>query len=92
MEQLEKWASTHYFLSHASLSLSERERSYESSTAFALYLDTTVSTSLLIAKTKVAPLNGGTIPQKELSGAQLLSKILVTAANTLSIPLQDVYA
>ncbi len=58
----------------------------------ALYSDTTVSTSLLLAKTKVAPLNGSTIPRKELNGAQLLSRVLASAANTLSISLEDVYA
>ena len=31
-------------------------------------------------------------PRKELNGAQLLSKILITVANELSIPLTDVYA
>ncbi len=48
--------------------------------------------SLLLAKTKVAPLNGSTIPRKELNGAQLLSRVLASAANTLSISLEDVYA
>ena len=58
----------------------------------AIYSDTTVSTSLLFAKAKVAPLNGCTIPRKKLNGAQLLSKILLIVANTLSISLADVFA
>ena len=58
----------------------------------AFYSDTTVSTSLLLAKTKVTPICGSTTPRKELNGAQLLSKILITVANVLSIPLTDVYA
>ena len=58
----------------------------------ASYTDTTISTSLLFAKTKVAPISGSTTPRKELNGAQLLSKLLITASNALSIPLADVYA
>ena len=58
----------------------------------AVYTDTTVSTSLLLAKTKVTPISGSTIPRNELNGAQLLSKILITVADILSIPLSDVYA
>ena len=58
----------------------------------AFYSDTTVSTFLLLAKTKVTPICGSTTPRKELNGAQLLSKILITVANVLSIPLTDVYA
>ena len=54
----------------------------------AVYTDTTVSTSVLLAKTKVTPISGSTIPRKELNGTQLLSKILITVANVLSIPLQ----
>ncbi len=49
----------------------------------AVYSDTTVSTSLLLAKTKVSPLNGCTIPRKELNGAQLLSKLLISVAQFL---------
>ena len=40
----------------------------------ASYTDTTILTSLLFAKTKVAPISGSTTPRKELNGAQLLSK------------------
>ena len=58
----------------------------------AVYSDTTVSTSLLLAKTKVTSICGSTTPRNELNGAQLLSKILLTTANVLSIPLTDVYA
>ena len=58
----------------------------------ASYTDTTISASLLFAKTKVAPISGSTTPRKELNGAQLLSKLLITASNALSIPLADVYA
>ena len=58
----------------------------------AFYLDTTVSTSLLLAKTKVTPICSSTTPRKELNRAQLLSKILNTVANVLSIPFTDVYA
>ena len=42
----------------------------------AVYTDSTISTTLLMAKTKVAPINGSTTPRLELCGAQLLSKIM----------------
>ena len=58
----------------------------------ATYTDTTISTALPLAKTKVTPICGSTTPWKEFNGAQLLSKLLITAANVLSIPLADVYA
>ena len=58
----------------------------------ATYTDTMISTSLLLAKTKVAPICGCTIPRKELNGAQLLSRLLIAAANAFSIPLADIYA
>ena len=58
----------------------------------AFYSDTTVSTSLLLAKTKVTPICGSTTPRTELNGAQPLSKILIIVANVLSNPLTDVYA
>ena len=50
-----------------------------------LYTDTTVSTSLVIAKTKVAPLKTVTIPKLELSSAVLLSKLLSTVHKELGI-------
>ena len=50
-----------------------------------LYTDTTVSTSLVIAKTKVAPRKTVTIPKLELSSAVLLSKILSTICKELGI-------
>ena len=44
----------------------------------ATYTDTTICTSLLLAKTKVAPICGCTTPRrKELNVAQLLSKLLI---------------
>ena len=58
-----------------------------------LYEDTTVSVSLVLAKTKVAPLSpAGTTTRLELCGAQVLSKLLETAMITLDVPLQDVFA
>ncbi len=58
----------------------------------AVYTDSTVSTSLVMAKTKVAPINGSTTPRLELCGAQLLSKIMSIVANALSIPISGLYA
>ena len=58
-----------------------------------LYQDATVSVSIVLAKTKVAPLSPpGTTPRLELCGAQVLSKLLITAMESLDIPLQDVFA
>ena len=45
-----------------------------------LYKDTTVSVSMVLAKTKVAPISpAGTTPRLELCGAQIPSKLLQTA-------------
>ena len=58
-----------------------------------LYHDTTTSVSLVYSKTRVAPLSPpGTIPRLELCGAQILSKLLVAAMESLHIPMEDVYA
>ena len=58
-----------------------------------LYQDTSVSVSIVHAKTKVAPLSPpGTTPRLELCGAQVLSKLLVTAMESLDITLQEVFA
>ena len=45
-----------------------------------------------MAKTKVAPISGSTTSRLELCGAQLLSKIMCTVANALSISTSDLYA
>ena len=58
----------------------------------AVYTDSTISTTLLMAKTKVAPINRSTTPRLELCGVQLLSKIMFTVANVLSVPATDIYA
>ena len=50
-----------------------------------LYTDAAVSTSLVIAKTKVAPLKTVTIPKLELCSAPLLSKLLSTVCKQLGI-------
>ena len=50
-----------------------------------LYTDTTVLTSLVIAKTKVAPLKTITIPKLELSSAVLLSKLLSAVGKEFGI-------
>ena len=58
-----------------------------------LYQDATVSVSIVLAKTKDVPLSPpGTTPRLELCGAQVLSKLLITAMESLDIPLQDVVA
>lgn len=58
-----------------------------------MYQDTTVSVSLVISKTKVAPISpSGTTPRLELCGAQVLSKLLSIVMESLDIELQDVFA
>ena len=58
-----------------------------------IYQDTTVSVSLVISKTKVAPISPlGTTLGLELCGAQVLSKLLRIAMESLDVGLQDVFA
>ena len=57
-----------------------------------MHEDTSVSTSIITSKTKVAPLSPSTIPRLELSGAVLLSRLLQSVAQDFSIPMEHVYA
>ena len=57
------------------------------------YQDSMVSVSLLLAKTKVAPISPpSTTPRLELCGAFLLSRLLVVIAEALHIPPDCIYA
>ena len=56
------------------------------------YTDTTVSTTLVMAKARVAPVKPTTIPKLELCAAVLLSKLLALVRVELNIELHDVYA
>ena len=58
----------------------------------ATYEDGTITSRLVVAKTRVAPLHTVSIPRLELCGAELLSDLLSTVQNTLSIPDSDVFA
>ena len=51
-----------------------------------------VTTSLVIAKTKVAPIKRLTIPRLELCGAVLLARLISYVGNILQIPTGDIYA
>ena len=51
-----------------------------------------VHISLVIAKTRVAPIKRLTIPRLELCSAVILSKLLGHVANTLAIPPTNIYA
>ena len=56
------------------------------------YSDHPPVVSLVMSKTKVAPLKPSTIPRLELSGALLLSQLLHTIKTILNIPDQHVHA
>ena len=58
----------------------------------ATYASGPPSSTLVISKTRVAPLDGRSIPELELCGAHLLSKILTTTSQALSIPIEDIRA
>ena len=52
------------------------------------YQDQTVSLSLIVAKTKVAPLQSVSIPRLELMGASLGTRLTQSIASVLVIPIQ----
>ena len=56
------------------------------------YADTTTSVSVVLSKTRIAPLSTMMTPRLELCGAQLLSKLLGTVAKSFSIPIESIYA
>ena len=52
----------------------------------------TVHTSLVISKTRVAPIKKQTIPRLELCGALILAQLLSHCKEVLNIPMQSVFA
>ena len=57
-----------------------------------VYVDTLVSTSMVIAKSRVAPVKTQTIPKLELCSAVLLSKLLATVKEQLDINFKNIHA
>ena len=57
----------------------------------ATYEDGTVTSRLVVAKTRVAPLHTVSMPRLELCGAELLSDLLATVKQTLSIQESEVF-
>ena len=57
-----------------------------------LYSDTNVSVSLVISKTRVAPIKRLTIPKLELAGALLLAELLESVRVALKLVISQVYA
>ena len=55
-------------------------------------LDGTVSSRLVVAKTKVAPLHTLTIPRLELCGAAMLAELMTVIGKTLEIQKDNFYA
>ncbi len=54
--------------------------------------DTTITTALISAKVKIAPIKDLSIPRLELNGAELLSRLLKAVAKDLDIPLPQIFA
>lgn len=57
-----------------------------------LHVDTSVSTSIIFAKLRVAPLRSQTIPRLELTAAQLLSSLLGYLSKLLHLPREYLFA
>ena len=58
----------------------------------ATYLDGSVSSRLVVAKTKVAPLHTISIPRLELCGAAMLAELMTVIGRTLDIKKDEFYA
>ena len=58
----------------------------------ATYASGPPSSTLVLSKTRVAPLDGRSIPELELCGAHLLAKILTTTSQALDISMDDIKA
>ena len=57
----------------------------------AVYADGAVSSEIVVAKTKVAPLKTVSVPRLELCGAVLLAELLVAVSTALDVPKEQWY-
>lgn len=57
-----------------------------------VYEDSSIETTLVSAKTRIAPMEPSTIPRLELCGALLLAQLLASVAEDLKIAVKDTYA
>ena len=89
----------HYFNGRKPKSISMHGFSDASQAAFsavvyirATYSSGPPSSALVLSKTRVAPLDGRSIPELELCGAHLLAKILDSTSQTLNISEDQIWA
>ena len=89
----------HYFQGKIPLSVELHGFSDASTVAYAAviyaratYASGPPSSSLIVAKTKVAPLKSRTIPELELCGATLLAKLMTTTRQMLDVPMDRIFA
>ncbi|XP_073979886.1 uncharacterized protein [Rhodnius prolixus] len=61
------------------------ENAYAASVYLRSFAETSITVQLLCAKARVAPLKKRTLPELELNGAQLLTRLMLKVANALNV-------